>query len=295
MKVSVVTPSFNQAPYIRRTLESVLGQDWPDLEHVVFDGASTDGTLQILEQFGNRLKWVSKSDKGQADAVNRAILATDGDVIGWLNSDDVYYSGAVRLAVEYLSANPEIDVVYGMADHIDVNDVPYEPYPTEPWNFERLKWTCFICQPAAFFRRRVVHKYGLLNVALDYCMDYEYWLRLAAAGARFGYLEKKLAGSRMYRDNKTVSSRIAVHREINDMFRQSFGRVPDRWLQNYAYLVTQTRVDRTSRPNIFILVAGLRLIATALRWNHSNTAEMRREAFELIARFFRTARASRSA
>ena len=205
MKVSIVTPSFNQARYIRRTLASVLAQAWPDLDYVVFDGGSTDGTLDILKEFGKTIKWVSHSDRGQADAVNRGILATDGDVVGWLNSDDIYYPGAVRHAIEYLSANPEIDVVYGMADHIDLNDLPFEQYPTESWNFERLKRTCFICQPAVFFRRRVVPKYGLLNDKLNYCMDYEYWLRLGSAGARFGYLEKKLAGSRMYGSNKTLA------------------------------------------------------------------------------------------
>jgi glycosyltransferase involved in cell wall biosynthesis len=241
MKVSIVTPSYNQGQFIRRTLQSVAQQRSKDyeLEHVIFDGASTDNTVEILEQFTPPVRWVSSPDKGQTNAVNMGISATSGEIIGWLNSDDVYYPNAIPVVVKYFLEHPDVDVIYGQADHIDVNDIAFESYPTESWDFERLKETCFICQPALFFRRRVVYENGLLNESLNFCMDYEYWLRLGRAKTKFLYIEEKLAGSRLYADNKTLGSRIKVHREINHVFRRLFGIVPDRWLFNYAHVVVE--------------------------------------------------------
>ncbi len=274
MKVSIVTPSFNQAPFVERTILSVLSQDWPSIEYVVFDGASTDGTVDVLRKYSAKIRWVSQKDNGQTDAVNQGILATSGEIIGWLNSDDIYYPGALRAAAEYFAAHPDIDVVYGMADHIDLNDHPFESYWTEPWDFARLQWHCFICQPATFFRRSVVDRYGLLDAKLIYCMDYEYWLRLASAGVRFGYLERKLAGSRMYADNKTQAARLKVHKEINDMFRYRLGRVPARWIANYAHiLVASQNGGQQGRGHTQAQVIFHSLLSE-LRWNRKLSGDM---------------------
>lgn len=276
MKISVITPTLNQGHFIERTIQSVLSQDWEPLEYVIFDGGSTDGTLDILKQYSDRVRWFSEPDQGQADAINKGITATSGEVIGWINSDDIYYPGTIRTIAEYFSAHPDMDVVYGMADHIDVTDYPSEPYPTEPWNLARLQETCFICQPAAFFRRSVVDRHGLLDVGLQYCMDYEYWLRLSTAGVHFGYLERKLAGSRMYANNKTLSARVQVHAEINDMFRRRFGRVPDRWLYNYANALIDERIKKSGQATRPVFGRRLEPIFAALRWNRRVSSDMLR-------------------
>ena len=266
LKVSVITPSFNQGEFIERTLLSVAKQTGAEIEHVVFDGGSTDNTVEILKRFNPSVRWVSEIDKGQTDAVNKGILATDGEIIGWLNSDDIYYPGAIARVTAFFNENPYIDVVYGQADHIDVSDQPFEAYPTEPWDFERLHQTCFICQPALFFRRRVVEKHGLLDDSLNYCMDYEYWLRLSYAGVRFAYLEKKLAGSRLYTTNKSLGARVKVHCEINDMFKKSFGKVPKRWIKNYAHVSMHERLGGIATSKIEF---DVRYILAKLWWKGS--------------------------
>jgi len=267
MKISIVTPSYNQGQFIERTLQSVASQTGAEIEHVVFDGGSTDNTIDVLKAFQPPVRWVSKKDKGQTDAVNQGIRATNGEIIGWLNSDDIYYPGAIAQVVQYFQDHPDVDVVYGMADHIDLVDHAFESYPSASWNLEQLKETCFICQPALFFRRRVVEQYGLLDESLNYCMDYEYWLRLGKAGARFAYLEEKLAGSRLYADNKTLGARVKVHSEINDMFKKLFGVVPDRWLFNYAHAVVEPETNRQERPRLFVVRLLITSATAALRWN----------------------------
>ncbi|MEH2470457.1 glycosyltransferase involved in cell wall biosynthesis [Nitrobacteraceae bacterium AZCC 2161] len=285
MKVSIITPSFNQGQFIERTLRSVADQDYPDIEHVVFDGGSTDATVDVLKRFGNAVRWVSAKDKGQTDAVNKGIRATTGEIIGWLNSDDIYYPGAISHVVAYFDAHPEIGVVYGMADHIDLDDQAFESYPTEPWDLARLMDTCFICQPAVFFRRSIVDEHGLLDARLNYCMDYEYWLRLGKAGVTFSYLTEKLAGSRLYADNKTLGSRLKVHAEINDMHKALFGKVPDRWVWNYAHAAVEDKVDRTRMPRWFAIRLLVAAATAALRWNGHISPETKPGLRDLWRRF----------
>jgi glycosyltransferase involved in cell wall biosynthesis len=280
MKISIVTPSYNQGVFIERTLRSVAEQSGGEIEHLVFDGGSSDETVEVLKAAQPPVRWVSEKDRGQTDAVNKGIRAGDGEIIGWLNSDDVYYPGAVERVLRYFAEHPEVDVVYGMADHIDREDRAFEDYPSAPWDLEALKERCFICQPALFFRRRVVERHGLLDESLNYCMDYEYWLRLGKAGVRFAYLEHKLAGSRLYADNKTLGARVKVHAEINDVMKRLFGKVPDRWLFNYAHAVVEAEVDRAARPGWFTTRLLAASIGAAMRWNGGVTADMRRSMMQ---------------
>jgi glycosyltransferase involved in cell wall biosynthesis len=266
--ISVVTPSYNQGRFIEQTIQSVLSQDIPALEYMVVDGGSTDETVNILKQYEDRLRWVSEKDNGQADAVNKGIKATRGEIIGWLNSDDIYYPGALAAVLAFFEKHPEADVVYGDADHIDIDDGVIEPYYTEDWNYERLKEICFLCQPAVFFRRRLTERAGLLDDRLQYCMDYEYWLRLGAI-TPFARLNKKLAGSRMYEANKTLGSRVSVHREINDMLKKRLGKVPDRWIYSFAHAVIDRKGYKRRNPSedfrYVLLLVGVSS-ASFVRW-----------------------------
>ncbi len=274
ISLSIITPSFNQAPFIEETIQSVLSQNL-DVEYVVFDGGSTDGSVEILRKYSEEITWHSEPDRGQTDAVNKGILSTQGDIIGWLNSDDIYLPDTLQRVQDFFVENPDVDVLYGDAWHVDIDGKPYEQYPTEKWDFERLKDVCFLCQPAVFFRRSVVERFGLLDESLQYCMDYEYWLRLGEKGAKFAYLPQLLAGSRMYTDNKTQSQRYAVHEEIADMMSGLFGEVPDRWLFNFAHVQAEKKgLSQEKDACKFIRWVSLYSVRSAWHWNRKISKDM---------------------
>jgi len=242
-KISVITPSLNQGKFIERTLQSVVDQAYPAIEHIAIDGGSTDNTIEILKKFDPHFSyWVTEPDQGQTHAVNKGLKRASGDIIGWLNSDDVYYPGALHHVAEIFDSHPEINFIYGMADHIDADDQVMEPYYTEEWDYERLKTLCFICQPAVFFRQSVLSQHGLLDEHLNYCMDYEFWLRCGAK-EEFLYIKRPLAGSRLYPENKTLGSKLPVNEEITRMLKGKFGRVDQQWLVSLSLAQARQRIN----------------------------------------------------
>jgi glycosyltransferase involved in cell wall biosynthesis len=284
LSISVITPSYNQGSFIERTIQSVLSQNLAELDYVITDGGSTDETVRVLKKYEGRLRWVSEKDNGQADAVNKGIGMTGGAIIGWLNSDDIYYPGAVQTVQDFFAAHPAIDLVFGSANHIDEHDCILEPYPTEPWNVARLREVCFLCQPAVFFRRRVVERHGGLDTTLRYCMDYEYWLRLAHRGVNVARLPQVLAGSRLHAATKTLGARVQCHREINDMMRKHCGRVPERWLFNYAHTVLDENGVPRARQVRFALGLSVVSCYASLRWNRGLSREVMRTTGQWVWR-----------
>ena len=252
MKITVVIPSYNQAAYLPATLASVCAQEHPAVEILVFDGGSTDGSVDILREWpapvgGKTLRWISQPDGGQADAINRGLRASTGDVVAYLNSDDVYYPGALAAVAAHFQAHADCLALYGQAHHLHADGTVMEPYPTEPWNYDRLLETCFLCQPATFWRREVIARFGVFDDALRYALDYEYWLRVGRA-VPFHYLDTHfLAGSRLHGDTKTLSQRVPVHLELARTVRRyaSESEPVLRWIKHLAH----HRADLTESPD----------------------------------------------
>ena len=185
--VTIVTPSYNQAEYLEQTINSVLGQDYPNLEYMIVDGGSTDGSLEIIRKYADRLAWwVSEPDKGQADAINKGLSRATGKYVAWLNSDDLYLPGTIQKAVETLEKFPETGLAYGNLLSINargehVNTLRYQQYALED-----LLAFFIIGQPTVFMRRNVLEKVGYLSEEYHYLLDHQLWLRITVeTGMKF--------------------------------------------------------------------------------------------------------------
>lgn len=270
--VSIVTPSLNSVKYIAATVESVLSQDYPRLEYIVMDGGSTDATVELLRQYGDRITVVSEPDGGTADAVNRGFARSRGSVLAWLSADDLYVPGAVTAGVEALLSNPGADVVYGKGRWIDSSGASLKAYPTGPFDAARLSQECFICQPASFFTRESFERAGGLDTTDQFTFDYDLWIRLSRF-ARFHYVERELALSRMHLQNKSLGNRKQVLAAGIALLRRHYGYVPMPWVNTYAsHLVAgRDQFYEAARPSLrsFALTFALGLGVNRrhpLRW-----------------------------
>ncbi|MCU1278804.1 MAG: glycosyl transferase family 2 [bacterium] len=208
--LSVITPSYNQAAWLERTIRSVVSQGYPDLEYLVMDGASTDGSVAILDRAKaeGKLDFVSQKDGGQSAAVNEGFRRTKGEIIGWVNSDDLYAPGALRAVGEHFAAHPETEWLFGRCPIVDRDDKPFKGFITrykEFWlrrySYNRLVIENFISQPAVFFRRRLLDRVGPLNPDYHLAMDYHLWLRMGRV-AQPAFLDRELAYFRSSGENK---------------------------------------------------------------------------------------------
>jgi glycosyltransferase involved in cell wall biosynthesis len=204
--VTVVTPSFEQAPFLERTLRSVLEQDYPRLEYIVVDGGSRDGSLEILERYSDRLThWVSEPDLGQTDAINKGFGMARGEILAWLNSDDTYQPGAVSEAVAWLRAHPQVGMVYGQAYYIDEADRVVGRYPAGPTDHRGLRrGVTTIPQQASFFRTDLWRKVGPLDPTFYYAMDYDLWVRISAL-APIAFQRRVWANFRLHGASKSLT------------------------------------------------------------------------------------------
>jgi glycosyltransferase involved in cell wall biosynthesis len=212
--VSVLTPSFGQAEWLGDNLRSVACQTYPNIEHIVMDGGSSDGSVEILREVGDAISWRSEPDRGQSDAINKAFSLSSGEIIGWINSDDAYFDcDVVADVVTYFVAHPEVDVVFGHAAQIAEDGTIIWMIWVPRYSRRLLKVVNFIGQPVAFIRRSALSE-PMLDESYDFAMDYELWLRLANEGARFHRLDRITAVDRHQRGRKGVTISHVLHSDI---------------------------------------------------------------------------------
>ncbi|HXY08601.1 MAG TPA: glycosyltransferase family 2 protein [Terriglobales bacterium] len=223
-RISIVTPSYNQLQFIETTLRSVKQQHYDNLEHLVMDGASTDGSVQLLERLGalpdwSHLVWRSEPDGGQSDALNKGFRSATGDVIGWLNADDLYRPGCFDAVVRAFERYPGADVVYGDSTWIDERGTCLRIRREIDFSFFILAYhrVLYIPTTSTFFRRRVFDEGYFLDPQYHYAMDYDFLLRLAQAGYRFHHLPALLADFRLHPASKTRSQTPKFRREHNQI------------------------------------------------------------------------------
>ena len=206
--VSIITPSFNQAPYLETTIRSVLGQDYPRLEYIIVDGGSTDGSLDVIKKYAGQLAWwVSEPDKGQTDAINKGFARATGGILAWLNSDDTYDPGAVSAAVKYLNGHPETAMVYADCNFINEDGRIIGKFNAAQTDLRRLRaGYVHIPQQTMFFRAEYWKELGPLDPSFYFAMDYDLWTRIAAH-APIKYLKGQTwANFRLHTSGKTVAS-----------------------------------------------------------------------------------------
>ena len=210
LKISIVSPSYNQAKFLEECLLSVEEQNYPEVEHLVADGGSTDGAVEILKSYSQEsshkhLRWASEPDDGQSDALNKGFRLASGDIVGWLNSDDRYRPGCFRVVAKAFERNPDVDILYGDTTWIDEGgrilkvrrEIEFSQFVL---SYHRV---LYIPSTATFFRRRIFDEGNFLDPQYQYAMDYEYFLRLARKGYRFKHVRHLLGDFRWHSNSKS--------------------------------------------------------------------------------------------
>jgi glycosyltransferase involved in cell wall biosynthesis len=230
--VSIVTPSYNQASFLEHSIRSVLLQDYPRVEYMVVDGGSTDGSLKIIDAYQDYLAWwVSEPDQGQAQAINKGLKRAKGEIVAWLNSDDLYLPGAISAVVKEFQNHRQISLVFGNAISIDENGRPFNDQVFGERKLDDFMAFNIICQPAVFIRRCFLERVGWLDESYHYLLDHHLWLRIVQEGPAF-FLPESLACARYHSGAKNVA-------QAADFGREAY-RVLD-WMQNQADLALRLK------------------------------------------------------
>lgn len=222
--VTIITPSFNQGHFIRETIESVLTQDYPDIEYIIMDGGSTDDTARVVGEYADRLTFISEKDRGQSHAINKGFQRARGEIVAWINSDDVLLPKAVSRAVSFLSAHPECGAVYGEGNTIDAEGRVKGRFPfSEPFNLWKLvHHTDYILQQSVYFRRNVLEQLNWLDESLHYGMDWDLLVRI---GKRMplGYIPELMGALREYETAKSFAGGAKRFDELAALVRRQSG------------------------------------------------------------------------
>jgi glycosyltransferase involved in cell wall biosynthesis len=205
--ISVVTPSYNQGHFLPQTIQSVLGQEYPRLEYVIQDGGSTDTTTEVLDKYRGQLHHCEvRKDRGQAHAINLGFAHTTGEIMAYLNSDDLFLPGAIHAVAQYFHTHPDVDVVYGHRVVIDRNGDELGRWVIPQHDAEAIRWADYVPQETLFWRRRIWDKVGGVDERFRFALDWDLILRFQEAGAKFHRLGRFLGAFRVHQESKTVST-----------------------------------------------------------------------------------------
>jgi len=251
-KVTIITPSLNQGQFIEATIQSVLSQGYPNLEYIIMDGGSSDNTLDILHSYSDRLQWFSEKDTGQTNAVNKGLQIAGGDIVGYLNADDLLLDGTLLKVVRKFEGSPETMWVTGQCRIIDEGDLEIRRLITTYKNFwlrfrsrSTLLVTDYISQPATFWRSQIVKELGYLDESLHYAMDYDFWLRIYPKYPP-AFIPEYLAAFRIHTHSKNTNAghtdvyideeRIVIQRHTRSQFLRILHDL-HRWLMTTVYSI----------------------------------------------------------
>lgn len=248
-KISLVTPSFNQAQYVEETILSVLEQDYPNLEWIIVDGGSTDGSVEIIRKYEKHLTWwVSEKDKGQTDALNKGLRRATGDVFAFLNSDDLYTAGTLQAVGEAFSADLSLTMLLGRCQYISADGTPLQECPfAGDLTLERFVEENLVPQPSLFVRMDVCRAVGFFDDRYQYAFDHDYWLRAMLLGHRIRGMDRLFSLYRLHESSKTVTLRyrqdldmVAAHAKAmaslpaNDPLRKTIRKCSARFCRRVA-------------------------------------------------------------
>jgi len=233
-KISIVTPSYNQGKFLERTILSVLNQNYPNLEYIIIDGGSTDGSVEIIKKYEKYLTyWVSEKDKGQTNAINKGFQISSGEILAWLNSDDTYLRHTIFRVVNYFQKYPQIDLIYGNAYLINKDDQLIGNLKTIDYDFDiHLFGSSIIPQPTAFWRRKAFYEINKLDERVKMAMDGDLWFRLFLHGCSFCFIDAFLANVRIHEG--TISNRFKkehfkeAQRVRENIYRNVYGQPPSK-------------------------------------------------------------------
>jgi hypothetical protein len=303
--VSIVTPSYNQAQFIEETIRSVLLQGYPNLEYIIIDGGSTDGSVEILSKYEPWLAfWVSEPDRGQSHAINKGWARARGEVLAYLNSDDLLVPDTLTRVAETFVAHPDVAVVYGDCDLIDGEGRLMERLCSRSYSRAGLLLANYIQQSSAFVRRCAVERVGPVDESFDMTMDYEYWVRLAMASCCMTYVPEVLSSARLTSGTKTKSltlrflgdtlrvldavySQVDIPDDLHRIRREAYGnawrlggvRLFDAGMRGLAVRAMLTSLRWCPfpgwRPLAIAMLVGLQA-ALGVRWRSAHTVEKTR-------------------
>lgn len=221
-RISVVTPSYNQVAYLEETIRSVLLQSYPNLEYLIIDGGSDDGSIEIIKKYGDYLTyWVSEKDRGQADAINKGFRRSTGDFVGWQNSDDYYHWNAFWTVAQAAKQNPNCDIFYGPTDYVDERGKFIRTFET-PHDMGQMLPYANVCNQSMFLKRRIFDEGNFIDETFRHALDYEYFVRLARKGYFFQMLSELRGYYRLHEAAKTFFQQDVCQLECQEIYRRTY-------------------------------------------------------------------------